>query len=110
MVGVEKAAILLTTLGPEAAAAVFRHLSEPEVRQVSAAIARLRSIPREQAAAVQEEAWRRLTEREGLLVDGQQFARQMIAATLTGARQERPAGQPGQTRGEVPAASPRPGA
>ena len=80
MIGVEKAAILLTTLGPEAAAAVFRHLSEPEVRQVSAAIARLRSIPREQAAAVHEEAWRRLTEREGLLVDGERFARQMIAA------------------------------
>src|SRR5207247_1365451 len=52
MVGVEKAAILLTTLGPEAAAGVFRQLSEPEVRQLSAAIARLRSIPREQAAAV----------------------------------------------------------
>ena len=54
--GVEKAAILLTTLGPEAAAAVFRHLSEPEARQVSAAIARLRSIPRAQAAVVHEEA------------------------------------------------------
>ncbi|HUE29487.1 MAG TPA: flagellar motor switch protein FliG [Verrucomicrobiae bacterium] len=93
MVGVEKAAILLTTLGPEAAAAVFRHLSEPEVRQVSAAITRLRSIPREHAAAVHGEAWRLLTGREELLVDGEQFARQMIAAALTGAREERPAGK-----------------
>src|SRR5438094_29571 len=105
MVGVEKAAILLTTLGPEAAAGVFRHLSEPEVRQLSAAIARLRSIPREQAAAVHEEAWRRLTEREGLLVDGQQFARQMIAAALTGAREERPAGRAGRPGSEFLAAS-----
>jgi flagellar motor switch protein FliG len=80
--GLDKAAILLLTLGPEAAAAVFRHLSEPEVRQVSGAIARLRSIPREQAAAVHEEAWRRLTERDGFLVDGEQFARQMLAAAL----------------------------
>jgi len=105
MVGVEKAAILLTTLGPEAAAGVFRHLSEPEVRQLSAAIARLRSIPREQAAAVHEEAWRRLTEREGLLVDGEQFARQMIAAALTGAREERPADKAAQPGGEFLAAS-----
>src|SRR6266404_419308 len=105
MVGVEKAAILLATLGPEAAAGVFRHLSEPEVRQLSAAIARLRSIPREQAAAVHEEAWRRLTEREGLLVDGERFARQMIAAALTGAREERPADKAAQPGGEFLAAS-----
>ena len=103
--GVEKAAILLTTLGPEAAAAVFRHLSESEVRQVSAAIARLRTIPREQAARVHEEAWRRLTEREGLLVDGEQFARQMIAAALAGAREERPSARPSHAGSEFLAAS-----
>jgi flagellar motor switch protein FliG len=85
--GLDKAAILLLTLGPEAAAAVFRHLSEPEVRQVSSAIARLRSIPREQAAVVHEEAWRRLTDRDGFLVDGEHFARQMIAAALSGGRE-----------------------
>src|SRR5439155_1104837 len=96
---------VLAALGPEAAAAVFRHLSEPEVRQLSAAIARLRSIPREQAAAVHEEAWRRLTEREGLLVDGEQFARQMIAAALTGTRAERPADKAAQSGGEFLAAS-----
>src|SRR2546428_85037 len=112
MVGVEKAAILLATLGPEAAAGVFRHLSEPEVRQLSAAIARLRSIPHEQAAAVHEEAWRRLTEREGFRVDGEQFARQMIAAALTGPREERPADKAAQSGAEFLAArraSPRPG-
>src|SRR5512146_308071 len=51
--GVEKAAILLATLGPEAAAGILRHLSEHEVRQVSAAIARLRSISHGQAAALE---------------------------------------------------------
>ncbi len=81
--GIEKAAILLLTLGPEAATAVLRHLSEHEVRQVSAAIARLRSIPHEQAAAVHEEAWRRLTDHDGLLVDGEQFASRVIGAALS---------------------------
>src|SRR5437899_1815888 len=105
MVGVEKAAILLTTLGPEAAAAVFRHLAESEVRQVSAAIARLRTIPREQVARVHEEAWRWLTEREGLLVDGEQFARQMIAAVLTDAREERPSARTSHAGSEFLAVS-----
>ena len=84
--GVEKAAILLMTLGPEAASAVLRHLNEAEIRQVSAALARLRSIPREHAAAVTEEAWRRLSGQDGMLVDGEQFARQVIHTALTGER------------------------
>jgi flagellar motor switch protein FliG len=78
--GLEKAAILLLTLGPEAAAGVFHHLSDPEVRQLTAAMAQLRTIPRAQAATVHEEAWRWLTSREGFLVDGEQFARQLVAA------------------------------
>jgi flagellar motor switch protein FliG len=77
--GADKAAILLLTLGAEAATSIFRHLDAEEVQALSAAISRLRSIPKEEAAAVHEEAWRWLTNREGFLVDGEQFAR-----TLTG--------------------------
>jgi flagellar motor switch protein FliG len=78
--GLEKAAILLMTLGSDAAAAVVKHLSEAEVRQLSTVMAHLRSIPRAQAAAVHEEAWRWLSSREGFLVDGEQFVRKLIAA------------------------------
>jgi flagellar motor switch protein FliG len=78
--GIDKAAILLLTLGRDASAAIFKHLSEPEVRRLTAAIARLRTIPRETAAAVHEEAWRRLTDHDAFLVDGEQFARQVIGA------------------------------
>jgi flagellar motor switch protein FliG len=87
--GIEKAAILLLTLGSDAAASVFRHLSEPEVRQISGAIARLRTIPSEAAAAVHEEAWRRLAGHDGLLVDGERFARQLVATALAGGTEER---------------------
>jgi flagellar motor switch protein FliG len=76
--GVDKAAILLLTLGPEAAARVFSHLTEGEVRQLSTAIARVRTIPRHQAAAVHEEAWRWLSNREGLLIDGERFVRELV--------------------------------
>src|SRR5437879_10963472 len=99
--GAEKAAILLLTLGVEAAARVFRHLNEQEVRQVSEAIARLRSIPREHAARVQEEAWRWLTNREGLLVDGERFARDLAAGGKPSPAVERDA-LPGRPAGLTP--------
>jgi len=77
--GVEKAAILLATLGPEAAAAVLEHLGEVEIRLASHAIARLRLIPREAAAVVHEEFYSRLTNRERLYVDGERIAQTLIA-------------------------------
>jgi flagellar motor switch protein FliG len=87
--GVDKAAILLLTLGSEAASTVFRHLTEAEVRQVSAAIARVRSIPHEIAVSVHEEARRRLAGHDGVLVDGERFARQLVGTA--------PAGPTGET-------------
>src|SRR5207249_886578 len=51
----------------------------------STAISRLRSIPREQAARVHEEAWRWLTSREGFLVDGERFARDLASGGKPGA-------------------------
>ena len=78
--GVEKAAILLLTLGSDLARGIFEHLSDAEVRQLSQAMARVRSIPRVAAAAVHEEAWRWLSSRDGYLVDGEDFVRRVIAA------------------------------
>lgn len=77
--GVEKAAILLATLGPEIAAAVLKHLSEVEIRLVNRAIARLRLIPWEAAAVVHEEFYSRLRNRERLYVDGERIAHTLVA-------------------------------
>jgi flagellar motor switch protein FliG len=77
--GIDKAAILLLTLGSEAATSILKHLSESEVRQLSQAMARVRTIPRLSAAAVHEEAWRWLSSREGYLVDGEDFVRRLIS-------------------------------
>jgi len=81
--GLEKAAILLLTLGSDAASAVLKCLSEHEVRQLSAAMARVHTIAKPEAAAVQEEAWRWLTSRAGYLVDGEQFVRTLVSAVGT---------------------------
>jgi len=84
--GAEKSAILLLTLGEEAASAVFRHLTEAEVRQVSSAIARVSAVPREHAAVVHEEAWGRLSGRDALPVDGERFARRLVRSVRAGDR------------------------
>src|SRR3954471_22664407 len=87
--GIDKAAILLMTLGPEAAGKVLQHLSDQEVRQLSEAMTRLRSIRRDHAAAVHEEAWRWLTNREGFLVDGEQFVHKLLESrAAAGAKTE----------------------
>lgn len=44
MDGVQKAAILLITLGPEKAATVFKHLKEDEIEQLTLEIANTRSV------------------------------------------------------------------
>jgi flagellar motor switch protein FliG len=88
--GIEKAAILILTLGPEAASAVLRQLKEHEVRQLSTAIAKVRLITPAQAAAVHEEAWRRLTNRDGILVDGEHFARDLVGSVLAALGKEGP--------------------
>ena len=77
--GVDKAAILLLTLGAEIASEILKHLSEDEVRRLSSAMARVRTIPRRSAAAVHEEAWRWLSSRDGYLIDGEDFVRKTIA-------------------------------
>jgi flagellar motor switch protein FliG len=77
--GVEKAAILLSTVGPEAAAAVLKHLGEVEIRLVTQGIASLRLIPWEAAAVVHEEFYSRLTNRERLYVNGERIAQTLIA-------------------------------
>ncbi len=82
LAGVEKAAVLLLSLGPEAAADVLRHLGESEVRQVSQALARIRTVLPEQLQQVQQEFHERLRGANGLAVDGSSFARTMVSRAL----------------------------
>ena len=42
--GVQKAAILLITLGPEKSAEIFKHLKEEEIEELTLEIANTRSV------------------------------------------------------------------
>jgi flagellar motor switch protein FliG len=80
--GLEKAAVLLLSLGAEAASDVLRHLGEREVRQVSQALAKVRRVEAEQLDEVHREFQERLGTAHGLAVDGKEFARAVVTKAL----------------------------
>src|SRR3954464_11478916 len=80
--GVEKAAVLLLSLGAEAATDVLRHLGEHEVRQVSRALAKVRRVEPEQIDEVRRELEEHLGTGGGLAVDGKEFARAVVTRAL----------------------------
>ena len=53
--GVQKAAILLITLGPEKAATIFKHLKEDEIEELTLEIANTRSVSRSEERRVGKE-------------------------------------------------------
>jgi flagellar motor switch protein FliG len=67
--GARKAAILLTALGEDAAATVFRNLSEQELQRVADEVASLGTVPAELSFQVIEE-YRQMAEAQGYLLQG----------------------------------------
>jgi flagellar motor switch protein FliG len=80
--GVDKAAVLLLALGPDVASEVFRHLDEIEVRQVTKALARIRSVPADQLKAVEQDYRKRVGGMGGMRVDGLLFARALVNQSM----------------------------
>jgi flagellar motor switch protein FliG len=76
--GARKAAILLTTLGEDSAATVFRNLSEDELQRVADEVVGLGTIPMELSVQIFEE-YQRMTEAQGyLLQGGHDLARRLL--------------------------------
>jgi flagellar motor switch protein FliG len=67
--GLRKAAILLTVLGEDVAATVFRDLNKEELQRVADEVASLGTIPEELSLQVIEE-YRRMTQAQGYIVQG----------------------------------------
>jgi flagellar motor switch protein FliG len=80
--GADKAAVLLLSLGTEAATAVLRHLGEADVRRVSQALARVRSVEPGQVTQVHREFEQKLGATSGVAVDGREFARTVVGKAL----------------------------
>jgi flagellar motor switch protein FliG len=76
--GVRKAAVLLVLLGEEAATAIYRHLSEPQVQRLTREIAELSRIDPQLAAAILEEYYRLSLTQEYLTQGGEAYARALL--------------------------------
>ncbi len=76
--GIEKSAMLLLTLGADAAAEVLKHLGPREVQKLGHAMASIKSVPREKVEALIEELESHTAKGSPLLAD-----ENMIRAMLT---------------------------
>jgi flagellar motor switch protein FliG len=80
--GLEQSAILLMTLGTEAAAEVFKHLSPKEVQKIGETMTRMRTVPRERVDEVFDR-FRAEAEANGSLVDDtDEYVRDVLRKAL----------------------------
>lgn len=82
LTGKEKAAILLISLGPEASAQVFKHLSDEEIEDLTLQIASLRKIEPEIREKVLNEFDGMMQAQEYIEQGGIAYAREVLEAAL----------------------------
>ncbi len=80
--GIERAAILLMTVGEEQAAEVFKFLSPKEVQKLGEAMARLKTVPRERVDAVINNFNRAKDDQYSLVGDNDAFVSQVLKRAL----------------------------
>lgn len=96
----EKAAVTLLSLGKALASEVLQHLTEPEVKRISRAFMAVSEVDRETQFDVSNQFRQMMKAGERLLVDGREFAKDVISSAfgedageglleyVTGARKE----------------------
>ena len=80
--GIQKAAILLITLGPEKAATIFKHLKEDEIEQLTLEIANTRSVPPAQKEAVLNEFYEVCLAQQYIAEGGIGYAKELLQQAL----------------------------
>jgi flagellar motor switch protein FliG len=76
--GVRKAAVLLILLGEEAAATVYRHLTQPQLQRLTQEIRELSGVKPEIAAQILEEYYRLSLTQDYLTQGGEKYARSLL--------------------------------
>jgi flagellar motor switch protein FliG len=80
--GLEKAAILLMTLGEEEAAEVFRHLAPKEVQRLGETIARMKAVTRERVDQVMENFTVLAANEHMLVADNNEYVKSVLRKAL----------------------------
>ena len=82
MSGVQKAAVLLITLGPEKSAQIFKHLKEEEIEELTLEIANTRSVSSETKELVLEEFYQVCLAQQYIAEGGIGYARELLETAL----------------------------
>jgi flagellar motor switch protein FliG len=82
MTGVDKAAILLLYLGPEATSKVFEHLEDHEIKRISQSMAKLGHVPRPTILDVVKEFTDITNPETGFFSQGEEFVRKILEQAL----------------------------
>jgi hypothetical protein len=77
--GLQKAAMLLVSLGEECSAEILKHLSEDEVDAITRAITRLPNINSQQAESVLNEFHQMTVAQDFVMKGGMDYARKMLS-------------------------------
>lgn len=80
--GIQKAAILLVSLGDQVSAEILKELEEEEVQKVSQEVARIGSVAAEQAEAVLQEFFEMSVAHEYVLKGGVDYARKLLISAF----------------------------
>ena len=80
--GVQKAAVLLITLGPEKSADIFKHLKEDEIEELTLEIANTRSISAEIKDAVVDEFYQVCLAQQYIAEGGIGYAKELLEKAL----------------------------
>ena len=80
--GVQKAAILLITLGPEKAATIFKHLKEDEIEELTLEIANTRSVSPQTKEEVLEEFYQVCLAQQYIAEGGIGYAKELLEKAL----------------------------
>jgi flagellar motor switch protein FliG len=80
--GIEKAAVLLLTLGESEAAQILKHMGARDVQRVGAAMAELKNVTREQVAMVLQEFTSTVGQQTSLGVGSDEFVRKVLIDAL----------------------------
>jgi flagellar motor switch protein FliG len=80
--GLEKAAILLMTLGEEEAAEVFKHLAPKEVQRLGETIARMKAVSRDRVDSVMESFEKVAANEHMLVADSNEYVKAVLRRAL----------------------------
>ena len=80
--GVQKAAILLITLGPERSAGIFKHLKEEEIEELTLEIANTRTVGPDVKEAILEEFYGVCLAQQYIAEGGINYARELLEKSL----------------------------